>query len=296
MNARPLIVHHKAALDGQPYPPNSLEAIRASLEAGAACIEIDVTALASGDYLLIHDSVLEHETSGAGEVAATTVERSRGLTIRTRDGVLTPYRVPLLSEVVALFEQYSGDTRLQIDFKNVLPMADGEPVWRFVSLIEPLGDRVIASSGADWQLRRMRTRAPWLDVGFDIGFYLDYRTEPGDPSQPPYTLGAYGYHDDHLLASARLVPTPDYLAERCEILCRTLPEASTWYVDYRLILRALDDGFDMAAWLHHEGIRLDAWTLDVGKVPDADLLRLRDAQIDQFTSNTPLALAALLRA
>ncbi len=33
--------------------------IRASLEADAAFIEIDVTALAETDYLLVHDPVLE---------------------------------------------------------------------------------------------------------------------------------------------------------------------------------------------------------------------------------------------
>ena len=53
----PLIVHHMAALDGSPYPQNSLEAIQACLETGAAFIEIDVTALASDDYLLVHDGV-----------------------------------------------------------------------------------------------------------------------------------------------------------------------------------------------------------------------------------------------
>ena len=40
----PEIIHHMAALDGVVFPPNSLEAIRASLNAGAACIEVDITA------------------------------------------------------------------------------------------------------------------------------------------------------------------------------------------------------------------------------------------------------------
>ena len=36
----PMIVHRMAALDGPPFPPNSLEAIHACLEAGAAFVEI----------------------------------------------------------------------------------------------------------------------------------------------------------------------------------------------------------------------------------------------------------------
>ena len=289
----PLIVHHMAALDGSPYPQNSLEAIRACLEVGAAFIEIDVTALAVDDYLLVHDDVLEHETSGVGAVGATTPEAVRSLFIRTRKGDVTAYHPPLLSEVVALFGQYPGKTRLQIDFKNVFPMADDEPLRRFIHLIEPLGSRVLVSTGADWHLRWMHRQAPWLDLGFDIGFYLDYGTEPRDPRQPPYSPGAYGYYDDHILAKQKLTPTAQYLAERCEIMRLTTPGMSIWYVDHHLITHALEEGFNIAEWLHQANIKLDAWTLDVGRVADANLLSLREAGIDQFTTNTPLALAKL---
>jgi glycerophosphoryl diester phosphodiesterase len=41
----PIIVHHKAAHDGR-FPPNSLEAITACLDADAPFIEIDIMALA----------------------------------------------------------------------------------------------------------------------------------------------------------------------------------------------------------------------------------------------------------
>lgn len=289
----PVIVHHKAALDASPYPPNSLEGVRACLEAGAAFIEIDVMALAADDYLLVHDMTLEAETTGTGEVGATTAEAARGLFIRD-SGQVTAYRPPLLSEVVALFGEFPGASRLQIDYKNVYPSPDDEKLRRLLHLIEPLGDRVLVSSGADWHLRRLKKLAPWLDVGFDIGFYLDYRPNGSDPRHPPYTLGDYGYHDDHLLAKRRMLPTAAYLAERCEIFLRSVPEASIWYVDYKVIAKGLDDGFNMADWLHQQGIRLDAWTLDVGKPAEQFVRPLRDAGVDQFTTNTPLAVGALL--
>ena len=63
-------------------PPNSLEAVQASLEAGARCIEMDVTALADSDYLLVHDPELESETSGRGLVAECSAEQARGLMIK----------------------------------------------------------------------------------------------------------------------------------------------------------------------------------------------------------------------
>jgi glycerophosphoryl diester phosphodiesterase len=289
----PLIVHHMAALDGSPYPQNSLEAIQACLETEAAFIEIDVTALASDDYLLVHDGVLEHETNGVGEVGGASPEATRNLLIKTRAAVVTSYHPPLLSDVEALFRQYPGQSRLQIDFKNVFPMEDDEPLRRFIRLIEPLGSRVLVSSGADWQLRWMHKNAPWLDLGFDIGFYLDYSTEPRDPRVPPYMLGAYGFYDDHILARQKWVSTAQYLAERCEIIRLMTPGMTVWYVDHHLITHALAEGFNMAEWLHQADIKLDAWTLDVGRVSDANLLQLRAAGIDQFTTNTPTALAKL---
>ena len=289
----PLIVHHMAALDGSPYPQNSLEAIQACLEVKAAFIEIDVTALAADDYLLVHDDLLEHETNGVGAVGTATPDTVRSLFIKTRTGAVTSYHPPLLSQVVALFAQYPGASRLQIDFKNVLPMADDEPLRRFIQLIEPLGSRVLVSSGADWQLRWMHQHAPWLDLGFDVGFYLDYGTGERDPRQPPYALGAYGYYDDHILAKQKLVSTAQYLAERCEIMRLMTPGMSVWYVDHHLITHALEEGFNIGDWLHQADLKLDAWTLDVGRVPDANLLQLREAGIDQFTTNTPMALTKL---
>ncbi|MFN8528878.1 MAG: glycerophosphodiester phosphodiesterase [Anaerolineae bacterium] len=284
-----------AALDSGHYPPNSLEAIRACLEAAAPLIEIDATALASSDYLLVHDSVLQNETTGDGEVSAASPEQAKTLYLRHR-GEPIPYHPALLSEVVAMFLQYGGQSRLQIDFKNVYPMPHEEPLRRLIALIEPLGSRVQVSTGADWHLRAMHRLAPWLDLGFDIGFYIDYRTQPADPRKPPFREGAYHYHDDHLLALQKLVPVQQYLTERCEILYRLVPEVSTWYVNYHLIAQCLQDGFTMASWLHDKGIKLGAWTLDADNASiHAQIASLKAAGVDQFTTNTPIALTQILK-
>jgi glycerophosphoryl diester phosphodiesterase len=279
------------------YPPNALEAIRACLEANAPFIEIDVTALAAADYLLVHDAELDNETTGSGAVAALSPADATHLRYRTRSGADTPYRVGRLSEVVALFREYDNNTRLQIDFKNVIPFASDEPLQRLVTIIEPLGERVIVSSGADWQLRRMRKLAPWLDVGLDVHFYIDLRRsdETPDPRIPPYRLGAYGYWDDHPLATQRFYSTPDYLAERCAALAGLVPGCSTFYINYHLVLRGLDEGFNWADACHAHGIKLDIWTLDIREAASEQAARrLQAAGVDQFTTNTPGALAAVL--
>jgi glycerophosphoryl diester phosphodiesterase len=291
----PVIVRHMAATD-PPSVPNSLEAIRACLEAHAEFVEVDVTALADRDYLLVHDSQLEAETNGRGPVAACTAERARELRF-VRDGQPIHVKVPVLSDVVALFREHPGPTRLQLDYKDMTPFPSDEPLQRLVELISPLGDRVIVSSGADWQLRRLRRLAPWLDLGLDIHFYLDWHP-PGariDPTSYPRQRGAYGYWDDHPLAAERHGDTARYLADRCGMLLGLVPGASTFYVNHRFLVRSLDDGFNWAAELHDQGIKLDAWTLDADNpIAAANAPRLLAAGVDQFTTNTPEALRRLL--
>ncbi len=292
----PIIVHHMGAMDDKPGPPNSLETIRASLAVQPSFIEVDVTALARDDYLLVHDPVLESETTGRGEVASCTPEQARELYIKHR-GQVTPYRVPLLSDVVQLFLKSPGTTRLQLDFKNVYPLPDDEPLHRLIRLIEPLGSRVLVSTGADWHLRKLRKLAPWLMLGFDIMFYIGWgpEGEQRDPRELPRQRGAYGYYDDHPLGQARLMATAEYLRDRFESLTGQVPDVSVFYLDYRLIAQSLTDGFNWAEACHAAGIKLDAWTMDVTNPAAVEQApRLLEAGVDLFTTNTPQAMARLL--
>ncbi len=288
-----IVIHHKANTDAHTNAPNSLEAIHASLEANAACIEIDIMALADEDFLLVHDDQLQAETTGSGSISACSAEIARGLYFKAYEG---RFRVPLLSEVVALLKAHGGTTRLQLDFKDVYPYPTDEPLHRLLRLIEPLGNRVIVSSAADWQLRKLRRLSKTLDLGFDPKFYLDWRAEKSDPRLPPFRLSAYGYYDDHLLSLEKRWSSSEYLADRCEMLARLVDGVSVIYINYGLLTHSLDDGFNWAAALHEMGIQVAAWTLDADNaVAVESLSALTTAGVDQFTSNTPLALGALLK-
>ncbi len=293
----PLMVHHMAALDGHSAPPNSVEVIRACLEDGATFIEIDVNALADSDYLLVHGPQLAEETTGVGIPEHYTSAQARDLFIRTPNGV-TPFHVPQLSDVVALFGQYPGQTQLQIDFKDMMPMPTDEPLHRLVNIIEPLGERVIVSTGADWQLRKLRRLAPWLKLGFDIHLYIDWRrseSAPPDQAPPPYRRGAYGYWDDQPLATKPYWKTAQYLADRCEMLIGQVPNISIFYMNHEFLAQSLEDGFNWARGLHEAGIRCDAYTLDISDPRAVTNARhLFEAGVDQFTTNTPEALGKLL--
>jgi len=286
----PTIVHHKARLDDSEHPPNTLEAVRESLKADAEWIEVDIRSLKDGaDYLLIHDEMLDTETTGDGPVEALTV--GDALRLRLQDA--PHYSPALLSDVIALFEGHVGRTRLQLDFKHIFPFTSDDPLKRLAEIIEPIADRVHVSSPADWNLRRLGKIAPWLDLGFDIVLYLINR-EPGkdyDTRHPPFREGSYGYHDDSLLSLVKVWPNAEYLADRCNTLLRQVPNISTLYVDHRTLTKSLDDGFNWATACHHANVRLSTWTIDVGDEQAVEnARRLRAAGVDQFTSNTPQAL------
>src|SRR5690242_8176220 len=107
------IVHHMAAQDGFPNPPNSLAAVEACLATDAAVIEVDITPLADGDFLLVHDADLEAETTGSGKVGECVPEQAKNYRLKYR-GAVTDHAPALLSEVVGAFMTQGRETRLQL--------------------------------------------------------------------------------------------------------------------------------------------------------------------------------------
>src|SRR5258708_6587783 len=92
--------------------------------------------------------------------------------------------------------------------------------------------------------------APWLELGFDIHFYLDWRNKPSTDASYPRVRGAYGYHDDHPIARQRFWSTAEYLADRCAALVGLVPGVTTFYVNHHFLCRCLDDGFNWSDQLH----------------------------------------------
>ncbi len=289
------LIHH-AARRGGSHPPSSLSGLRACLAAGARLIEVDVLPLAEGDFALLHDAELEESTDGQGNVAELTSREAGALHIRWR-GIVTEEPVARLSEVVTVVTASPWPEELQLDLKAHVPLGDrvlaglAERVW-------PLRGRVRVSSVADWALRRLHALAPWLALGFDPLLYLDVDREgERDEDVPPWQMGAYGYRDDHPLASGRWGTPRAYLAARLEALVAQAPMAGVWYVRAALLARALDDGFDLIAALHARGVQVAAWTLDPDQPQHVALARrLLEAGVDRVTTNAAPQMAQALGA
>jgi len=275
------LVHHMAVLSGE-HPRNSIAAIRECFEAGVERVEIDVHSLDGPDYIVSHDRRLQDRTTGAGALGSATPGEVRACRFRDRPDD----RPPLLSEVVELARD--STTEIQLDLKDWRAMT-GERIRALDDLVAPIRDRLIVSSGQDWNLLRLRDAAPQIAIGFDPGYYIAHPAE--DPNAPlPRTCSAYGYLDDHPLGYGRASDTASYLRDRFALLLLQAPGSREYFLSYRLALMMLDDGFNAAEFLHGRGIDANVWTPDyAGPASVAPIARLIDAGFDRVTTNTPLA-------
>lgn len=290
-----LLIHHMANRDHE-HPAGTLPALRACLEAGARVIEIDISLLADNQFALLHGPLLEDETTGSGPIRAHTTEQVRELR-HLYHGKGTGVAVGLLSEAVELLQQYPGPVELQLDLKPDVYSAD-DVLSRLVTSLRPVKDRVRVTSPSDWALRRLRALDPDLPLGFDPLLYLEADFgQKREPGIPPFRQGAYGYWDDHPLASRRWGSAAEYLAARAEALYAQVPSGMTWYIHAGLLGKALDDGFDWIAYLHTFDVQVDAWTLDAQRPEHVALARRLIIQgLDRITTNNALALAQVLGA
>lgn len=289
-----LLVHH-AAMGGHCYPPCSLEGFQACLGAGARFIEVDISPLADGDFLLYHHGHLDGVTTGQGPVAACTSARARDLRL-VWEGQETPYAPGTLGQALGLLASHGQTVELQLDLKPHAPLTEAV-LAGLARLLAPLEDQVRVSSPGDWAIRGLHALAPGLGLGFDPLLYLEPDTgDERDRQRPPYRVGAYGYRDDHPVAMMRWGSTPDYLAARTETLWAQVPIAdAVWYIRASLLGCMLHDGFDWVADLHRRGAQVDAWTLDAGHPEQVGLARrLIAAGVDRITTNDAPALAAAL--
>jgi glycerophosphoryl diester phosphodiesterase len=255
---------------------------------------VDISLLADGRFALLHGPLLESETTGSGPVGSYTAELVRTQRY-TWQGEATDVPVGLLSEAIDLLRQYAYPVELQLDLKPDV-FHSNAVLSRLAADLEPVKDRVRVTSPADWALRRLRALDPNLSLGFDPLLYLDVTWEgEGERGAPPYREGAYGYLDEHPLASQRWGSTADYLAARAEALWIQAPPDAIWYINARLLARVLDEGFDWIADLNRRGAQVDAWTLDPDQPEEVALAqRLTGQGVDRITTNDAPNLAQAL--
>lgn len=289
-----LLIHHMARRSDHAYPPNSLPAVEHCLAANARIVEVDISPLREVDFLLAHDNELALFTTGRGSVSELTPEQVDNVRLVWNGGP-TPHAPALLSQVLTLLGQYNAPAELQLDLKPHVALTEAVLI-RLVEMVRPVRSRVRVTSEADWAIRRLHKLDSDLPLGFDPLLYLGAGDEEDrEPGEMPARLGAFGYWDDHPLATVRWGATAEYLRERAEALWVQAPAGCMWYLHATLLLRALDEGFDWIETWHERGARVDAWTLDPDRSDDVQMAhRLMAAGVDRITTNYPTGLAEAL--
>jgi glycerophosphoryl diester phosphodiesterase len=287
---RVLLKYHKLLSGTGRHPPNSLSALQEVVAGGAEAIEFDIQPLADGDYALLHDDRLESETTGWGPVRQARRRDLKALRLRGSDEPPAT-----LSEVAAALTGVRRPIKVQVDCKDWRPWSEAQ-ARALLAALEPLRRpptlHLVVGCLGDWNLRLLRRLDPAVAVGVDFLLYLDSPVEePGLPTR----VNAYGYLDDHPLGFRRTLPTPAYLADRVDSLCRLVEGAEEVYLRKEFLLQSLADGFNPVPFLRERLARpvvVDAWTINDGPVGRRELGAVLEAGVDQVTTDTAVQLAA----
>ena len=235
-----------------------------------ASMEVDVRVHAGEGLVVLHETSLEPETTGAGLVSAASPEYLRGLRIRGDDGAPTDDPVLLLDDLAGLMHgTVAPGALVQLDFKETLDRLTPRTIDSFAAVLGDVGGNIILSGG-DWAaVKRLAEGVAGLRKGYD-----------------PCDLPEAGR-----LASAADVAAFVALTERIA------PEADMIYLAYPLVLGASALGYDIVDAFHRHGQTVDAWTFSTDHADAAaSLLKLAECRVDQITTDEPIRLEEFWKA
>jgi len=234
-----------------------------------ASVEVDLVIHADDGMAVLHNLSLERETTGSGLVRETSAETLRGLHLRDNAGQPIADKVMLLEDLAALIARDGAHPEglLQLDYKEDAAALNPAVIANFARALGPVAQHFILSSGDAESVRVLTDSTPGLRIGYD---------------------------PCHKGAMERLMESRDYAAFVADAVAAA-PKSELDYLEYRLVLEAEKDGFDIIGAFHAHGRRIDAYT--VRKSDDegmAVIERLLALKVDQITTDDPEGVAARL--
>lgn len=237
---------------------------------GASC-EVDLVVTGDKGFAVLHDMVLDRETTGQGPVASTSDAVIRQL--RLRDNAENPITEPvmLLDDLCTLMASGTlhPDALLQLDYKEDETVLDGRAIANFRRATLPVAGNIIVSSGSAAAVKLLTDAVPGMRSGYD----------------PSDNLSETGPH------------TPALLQQFVDTAVAAAPSADLIYLYWGIVTRSADAGFDIVEAFHRHGRRIDAWTINTVDAASLEVVeRLLDLEVDQITTDDPEGLAAALGA
>lgn len=228
-----------------------------------ASMELDLRVRGDGGFVVLHDDLLEGETTGQGEIARLTRAEMQGA--RFQDG-----RPLIFSEDLAtMLSRAHPDALLQFDMKDFLPEIGAQGVAHLATHFADPPCPIIISGDDPELIVAVREALPGLLRGIDPTIKLVAMIE----------RDGWGGIEADLVGDLEGPTEPD-----------------TVYLEWQLILEAAKRGIDLIALCHRHGARVDAWTYTLadpaGGFSDAEwaefsaLMALRP---DQITTDEAVA-------
>lgn len=236
-----------------------------------ASVEVDLVIHADNGMAVLHNLSLERETTGSGLVRETSAATLRGLHLRDNDGQPIDDKVMLLEDLAALIARDGAHPEglLQLDYKEDAAALNPEVIENFARALGPVAPHFILSSGDAESVRILTDSTPGLRIGYD---------------------------PCHKGAMERLMATRDYPVFVADAVAAS-PKSELDYLEYRLVLEADRDGFDIIGAFHAHGRRIDAYTVQrADEEGMAVVQRLLELKVDQITTDDPEGVAAALGA
>lgn len=200
-----------------------------------ASMELDLRLRGDGGFVVLHDEVLEGETTSSGRIADWSRDDLRG--VHYRDGAGAPPRSLLFSEdLAAMLGTAHADALLQFDMKDDLAAIGSRGLDHLVRQFSELPASIIVGANDLKLVLAVKDRLPRLPRGID----------PSDKLGPIYQQGGLAAVEADLLADLRGPIEPN-----------------TVYLYWPLLLRARREGLDLVALCHGEGALVDAWTFNL---------------------------------
>ena len=228
-----------------------------------ASMELDLRVRRDGGFVVLHDDMLEGETTGKGPIADLALNELKAF--QFEDGR------PLIftEDLAAMLQRANPAALLQFDMKDDLAAIGGSGLGHLAALFSEIPTPMIVSGASLELIVEIGLRLPNLLRGIDpTDKLVDINREQG--------LGAV---EKELLADLR-GPT----------------EPNTVYLAWELVLEASRLGLDLISLCHSEGKLVDAWTFTL-KEPERgfsdaewrDFSALLALKPDQISTDEALA-------
>jgi len=250
-------------------PLFSAEVMADGFAAGAS-MELDLRVRRDGGFVVLHDGLLEGETTGQGPVADLAINELKAL--HFQDGR------PLIftEDLAAMLHRANPGALLQFDMKDDFAAIGSNGVSHLTALFSETPTPVIVSGDSLELIAEIGLRLPNLQRGID----------PTDK-----LVGLFRRHGPRAVEA-------DLLAD-----LRGPTQPDTVYLAWQLVLEAAKEELDLIALCHSEGKLVDAWTFTL-KDPGRgfsdeewrDFSALMALKPDQITTDeAPATEAAYLR-